>query len=178
MIFEGKTYWCSRCGSFSVNITGLVVGGNLWSCCDQCGIEFTAVCDTLIKNLTPHNLTVFCLEDVEKIADHNPRTGWTVHKGEKLPEPLINLPGLPKGGNIPGAEVINLQLEPLLGVPRTEKSFGKTINLPDVEEETYLFVSSITATAGRLEGRKDLLTPGVAVRIAGAEFPCGIVSFG
>ena len=56
------------------------------------------------------------------------------------------------------------ELDPLDGIPVVGISFGEIEGLPEEKEGVYLIVSALVATAGRKQGRRDLLIPSRLVR--------------
>ena len=93
-----------------------------------------------IRNLTPHLITMVNAEG--KVLRTFPSEG------------------------IARATQSNIQVGDLDGIPVMETSFGKTIDLPEFQEDTFLIVSVITANAAKANGRTtcDLLLTTDTVR--------------
>jgi len=91
---------------------------------------------TLIRNLTPHTVTIVT------------STG----------EQIIYMPT----GVIPRLSTKTIQVGAVDGIPITSTVFGEVQDMPDAVQDTYLIVSRMVLAA--LPNRSDLLVPNELVR--------------
>lgn len=71
---------------------------------------------------------------------------------------------IPPSGICPRCKQDEHEIDPIDGIPVIGVTFGEIEGLPEEKEGTFLIVSAIVATAGRKQGRKDLLIPSRLVR--------------